>query len=235
MITVEYNDVASESIPGLFVTKFPVVTLGEKRVTEFTLAGRDGNVYVDDGVYNPTIIKCEFGCLGTVDDLQTIVDKCLEWLESEGNMRLRISNRPGHFYVVSKSSITDITQEMLQYTLITAEFTCHPFKYVDGSYNFQEISNDGIYNIYSVSHPLYRIHGEGRCVLNVNGKEFIAQVGQNLIIDTGLKLSYREDGTLNNIGVTGDYEDLYICRGYNEIAITSGFTLQIAPMWRVRG
>ena len=152
MITVEYNGVVSDSIPGLLVTKFPVVTLGQKRVTEFTLAGMDGKVYVSDDVYEPTMIQCEFGCLGTIDDLQTIVDKCLEWLEGEGNMRLRISNRPGYFYLVSKIDITDITQEMLQYTLITAEFTCHPFKYVDGSYNFQEISNDGIYNMYSASH-----------------------------------------------------------------------------------
>lgn len=235
MITVEYNGVVSDSIPGLLVTKFPVVTLGQKRATEFTLAGMDGKVYVSDDVYEPTIIQCVFGCLGTIEDSHTIVDKCLKWLENEGNMRLKISNRPGYFYMVSKVDITDMTQEMLQYTLITAEFTCHPFKYADGSYNFQTIYNGNFENTHCLTHPIYRIYGEGRCVLRVNGKEFVVQVGQNLIIDTELKISYREDGALNNIGVTGDYEDLYLRNGNNVINVTSGFTLQIAPMWRDRG
>ena len=69
-------------------------------------------------------------------------------------------------------------------------------------------------------------------MLTVNGKTMKATVGQNLTIDTERMLAYRTDGTLMNTSVTGDYEDLYLQAGENEISITSGFSLKIIPNWR---
>ena len=69
------------------------------------------------------------------------------------------------------------------------------------------------------------------CTLTVNGNEMTANVGQNLTIDTDLMIAYRQDGTLQNTAVTGDYEDLYLVPGDNVISITSGFDLKIIPNW----
>ena len=69
------------------------------------------------------------------------------------------------------------------------------------------------------------------CTLMVNGNEMTANVGQNLTIDTDLMMAYRQDGTLQNTAVTGDYEDLYLVPGDNVINITSGFDLKIIPNW----
>ena len=59
-----------------------------------------------------------------------------------------------------------------------------------------------------------------------------ANVGQNLTIDTDLMIAYRQDGTLQNTAITGDYEDLYLLPGENVINITSGFNLSVSPKWR---
>ena len=59
-----------------------------------------------------------------------------------------------------------------------------------------------------------------------------ANVGQNLTIDTDRMIAFREDGTVNNIAVSGDYEDLYLKEGDNQISITSGFALKVIPNWR---
>ena len=59
-----------------------------------------------------------------------------------------------------------------------------------------------------------------------------ADVGQNLTIDTDRKIAYRADGTLSNTAVSGDYEDLFLQEGENEISITDGFNLKIIPNWR---
>ena len=59
-----------------------------------------------------------------------------------------------------------------------------------------------------------------------------ANVGQNLTIDTDLMIAYRQDGTMQNTAVTGDYENLYLLPGDNVISITDGFDLKIIPNWR---
>ena len=80
--------------------------------------------------------------------------------------------------------------------------------------------------------PVYKITGNGGCTLTVNGKAMKATVGQNLTINTELMIAYRTDGTLQNGKVTGDYEDLYLLEGENQISITKGFDLKVIPNWR---
>ena len=82
-------------------------------------------------------------------------------------------------------------------------------------------------------HPLsYIISGEGRCTITVNGKNMTANIGQNLTIDTELMIAYRTDGTTANTAVKGDYEDLYLQPGENQIGITRGFSMEVIPNWR---
>ena len=57
-------------------------------------------------------------------------------------------------------------------------------------------------------------------------------VGQNLVIDTDRQLAYRQDGTLRNTDVSGDYEKMHLIAGTNDIEITKGFDLKIIPNWR---
>ena len=91
---------------------------------------------------------------------------------------------------------------------------------------------DVIFNNCDISKPIYFIKGEGICYLVVNGSEVKCNVGQNLTINTFLELSYREDGSLQNTSINGDYKDLYLIEGKNEISITEGFDLKIIPNWR---
>ena len=66
----------------------------------------------------------------------------------------------------------------------------------------------------------------------MNGNEFVAEVGQNVTIDTDLMLAYRQDGRMMNTSVTGDYQELYLKEGDNTIEITEGFGLKVIPNWR---
>ena len=60
---------------------------------------------------------------------------------------------------------------------------------------------------------------------------YILNVGQNLTIDTDRMIAYRSDGTLNNTQVTGNYEDMYLLNGENEISFSGG-ELKVIPNWR---
>ena len=88
------------------------------------------------------------------------------------------------------------------------------------------------FNPYYISHPDYIITGEGVCVLTVNGKSMRANTGQNLTINTDLMIAYRLDGTMQNTAVTGDYQDMYLKEGDNQISVSSGFVLKVIPNWR---
>ena len=89
-----------------------------------------------------------------------------------------------------------------------------------------------LYNPYYEAHPMYKITGEGVCTLSVNGQEMRANIGQNLTIDTERMIAYRTDGIMNNTAVSGDYQDLYLREGSNQIEITAGFDLKVIPNWR---
>lgn len=70
------------------------------------------------------------------------------------------------------------------------------------------------------------------CTLTVNGKTLTANVGQNITIDTERMIAYREDGTIMNTSVTGDYENAYLPHGKNEVFVSKGFSLKLQPRWR---
>lgn len=93
-------------------------------------------------------------------------------------------------------------------------------------------SEEAEQNPYLLCKPVYYVQGEGLCVINVNGKDMEANVSGNLIIDTERMLAYREDGTLGNTKITGEYEDLYLKPGRNRISVSPGFILQVKPNWR---
>lgn len=87
------------------------------------------------------------------------------------------------------------------------------------------------FNPYIECHPTYKIAAEGMCTLKINGKTMTANVGQNLTIDTDRMIAYREDGTLNNTKVSGNYEDMYLQPGNNKIEFYGG-NLKVIPNWR---
>ena len=65
----------------------------------------------------------------------------------------------------------------------------------------------------------------------MNGNAMSANIGQNLTIDTERMMAYRSNGELQNTSVTGDYENMYLKDGENEITITDGFDMEIVPNW----
>lgn len=156
-----------------------------------------------------------------------------EWLYNGIGGRLILSDDPQYFYKVKNIAIKSTDRFVKTMGEIAVEFTCAGCQYLlEGTkeMNIAQVLD----NRYYISHPIYKITGEGACTLTVNGKTMKVNVGQNLTIDTERKLSYRQDNAIANTAVTGDYEDMYLFRGKNSITITNGFGLKIIPNWRCR-
>lgn len=214
---------------GIIPVRRPSVPAPEIRVEEIEIPGRDGVLVENYETYSPLVIPVEFNFLVSPSEWMDAFRKAKRWLSGSGS--LVFGDDQEYIYKVYYCKITDTERTSRRLGNFTAEFTCDPYAYVVCGQKRHEIS-DVTYNPYNVSHPIYLITGEGMCTLTVNGNTMTANVGQNLTINTDLMLSYREDGTMLNTDVSGDYEGLYLKEGQNSISVTSGFDMSVIPNWR---
>lgn len=215
---------------GILPVRRPDIPAAEKEVEEITIPGRDGILTESKERYLPVVISIEFNFMKEPDEWAGAFRKAKKWLQGSGN--LEFSDDAHYLYKVYYCKITDSERTSRKIGKFTAEFTCYPYLFVrDGQREktIEEIKR----NPYCISHPLYKITGEGLCRININGKEVSVNVGQNVTIDTERMIAYRTDGTIQNTVVTGEYEDLYLQEGDNEILVTDGFEISVIPNWRV--
>ena len=224
------NEHGSSLQHGLRFLKFPVFKYGKQVVESKEILGRVGTVTYKRRRYTDTVITMtvEFKSDST-DIFESESEKIRKWIMS--TKRLSFTGMPDKHFLVKKTIISGEERKYGDIGNLSVEFTCDPSTY----YNEGEfpITIMNPVNPYSWSQPIYKITGEGPCTLTVNGISVKVNVSGNAIIDTERMITYREDGTIKNTSLTGDYEALYLQSGENTITITEGYSLEIIPRWRV--
>ncbi|HIY17906.1 MAG TPA: hypothetical protein IAA44_00700 [Candidatus Blautia avistercoris] len=224
------NEQGNSADYGILFPTLPVITLGQEQTELKEIAGRKGTLAVDTGIYSDTVIQNSVELrVRKRGDLDPAYLRAVQWIRK--SRKVVYKDAENYFYKVKKVEVGEPSHDTDYNCTFDFTFTCEPGVYISGGEREMEKA-EVLYNPYSLCEPIYYITGEGYCILIVNGKTMNANVGQNLTIDTERMLAYREDGTLQNTQVTGDYEDLYLQPGENTITITSGFDLKIIPNWR---
>lgn len=229
MFDIEYNGEMSWQY-GIRVQTRPNIPVPVRNIETIEIPGRDEFLHrISDVAYNDIIITIEMGFYSSPNRWGQRARQIKQWLSGSG--KLKFSDDPDVFYKVKNIELDDVERNLKKIGLFVANFTCSPFCYIEsGSW---EMSVDEVkYNPYMTCHPIYKITGNGQCALSINGNTMKAEVGQNLVIDTERMLAFREDGSMQNTAVTGDYEAMYLVPGDNEISITSGFGMTVIPQWR---
>lgn len=230
MIDVEYNGMAG-SILKVYAKEIPDIPAAVKKESSIKIAGRDGILYTLDGGYESTKISIEFNWIGDEEKWSERWGNIQKWLSAR-NCHLTLGTDPSCFYKIMKVELEDAAHTTARIGVFKADFlTLDGLRYLKEGQN-EHTAEDVVFNPYEISHPIYKITGEGKCTLIVNGKQMIANVGQNLVIDTDRMIAFRKDGTLNNTAISGKYEDLFLMEGKNKILITEGFDLKVVPNWR---
>lgn len=227
---MEFNETKASEI-GLKVKERPSIPAPEENIEFITVPGRDGSLTIRDGTVKDIVINITFTFYTKPELFAEIFRKAKKWLLGKGKKRLEFSDDTDFFYQVRNVTIGTSERTARVIGEFTAEFSCCGCQYlIDGvrEHKLEEVR----YNPHFIAHPIYKIKGEGKCTLNVNGNVLKANIGQNLTVDTELMIAYREDGTLANTEVSGDYENLYLLEGENKIDITDGFELKVIPNWR---
>ena len=220
------------SIKEVNIEKRIDIPAAKQRKEKITIPGRDGDYYLQEDTWEDIEIKVEmnFRCEDP-DGWNAKWRFIKEWLRGSGI--LRTSDDPNYQYRVKKISIEKVERPLRRQGKFRAAFLCDPYQYLISGSNFESVKNGVLRNPLNYNaYPIYKILGEGVCDLTVNGYTISANVGQNLIIDTERQLTYREDGTLQNTAIAGEYTELILHPGRNEIMITEGFVLDVQPNWR---
>lgn len=233
MYDVEYDIVfngifASEF--GVLVKKRPDIPAPKKRSDVIEVSGMDGSVISSDDCYEDIEITVQLNYY-TKDDLWSEVYRNVKrWLLSNGNNELILSDDPDFFYKVKYVEIGTNERSSLCVGNFSVKFTCDPFQYAISG-KTQYCMKDVMYNAFDLSHPIIMVKGNGLCILEVNKNVFEVYVEEYIVINTEKMLTYKGD-TLKNTAAVGNYEDLYLHHGINELSVSSGFDVEIIPNWR---
>ena len=227
-----YTDTAKASDYYIWFRSYPVITRGKQKVTSVEIPGRYGTLTEKENTWSDTVVTMAIDITIPVFEKHSVDEVYSQFRERIlKSTELYLEELHSGFFRVKNVEESSYSKESDITISLDLTFTCDPGDYMECGKYEHDIA-DIVENPYSVCCPVYRITGEGMCTLTVNGKTMTADIGQNLTIDTEKMLAYREDGTLQNTEVTGNYEDLYLLEGKNEVSITSGFVLKIVPNWR---
>lgn len=228
MFSVSYNNESCLGY-GIIPVRRPSIPAPEEKIEEIEIPGRNGVLTISENLYNTISIQVEFNFMSKPNQWAETYRKAKRWLSGSGE--LWFSDDHEVYYKVLYCKITGTERTSRRIGNFTAEFTCDPYTYYKSGKNEIELESV-IYNPGVTCEPTYRITGEGLCTLTVNGYEFTANIGQEIIIDSNRMISCKTDGQSVNTDVTGDYSKLWLKSGDNTLAVTDGFEAHIMPEWR---
>lgn len=237
--TVTYAGETNED-HGLLVYRRPSIRTSELDINTYSIPGREMDLIERSGSYQPAKVDVVFNYACAADAWGAAHRAAILWLRKNGN--LVFSDDAGFYRKVLYVDIGENERVAKRIGKFTATFVCKPGIYLVSGAEFANISalaasTSGtaytLQNDYSACRPVYRLTGNGECVLTVNGSSMTAAVTGNLTIDTDLKIAYKSADAVTNTAVTGDYDSLALASGENTISVTSGFTLEIQTNYRV--
>lgn len=230
---IKFKGVSSKAFP-LIITAVPTVSHSEIRGNVYSVPGR-GDLY-DRSTYRGsatiTVLMALVSDDNVVDGVSAYQDayrSVRQWLQGTG--KLIISDSSDSYYEVQRVTINTDARVILNYGNLEVSFTVYPYEFLASGDDIAEIEDDILTNDCDESMPLYKIEGSGSGILNVNEKAMSFTVDGTLYIDTRRFFAYDDSGDNMSSSVSGDYEDILLTSGDNEITITSGFDLSVYPRW----
>ena len=218
---------------GILMVRRPDIQLPETRYEEYSIPGRDGKQYIKTTCREDISITIPYNFMTDENNWFQMKRKIqLFFFNAE---TLSFSDDFDYYYRVKKIILGEAKRTSKRIGNISVTFILDGYEYLKVG---AELSvNAGIYiNQSCVSHPIYKIIGEGKCKLTVNGNEIDCNVGQSLMIDTHRQESYKlnDSGKVErmNTSINGNYEKMYFIEGENIVSITEGFELLVQPNWR---
>ena len=222
-----FKGIDSREMGGI-VTAMPETVRAERRIESITVAGRNGSLHTDEGVYESYDRTMECALIKRAK-----LDEITAWLVGSGEMTF--STEPDKVYRVTIANKISIAQMMRVFQKFQVVMDTQPFKYsVNAAGDALELTapttirNSG--TVYS--EPLITVYGSGNITLTVNGVDFpLYGVQESITIDSEMMEVFK--GNTNQNGKYGGVEFPRFEVGKNEISWTGNVSkIKIQPRWR---
>lgn len=222
-----FNGIDSREM-GVIVTAMPETVRAERRIESITVAGRNGSLHTDEGVYESYDRTMECALIK-----RARLDEITAWLVGSGEMTF--STEPDKVYRVTIANKISIAQMMRVFQKFQVILDTQPFKYsVNAAGDALELTapttirNSG--TVYS--EPLITVYGSGDITLTINGADFpLYGVQESITIDSETMEVFK--GNTNQNGKYGGAEFPRFEVGKNEIRWTGNVSkIKIQPRWR---
>jgi len=213
---------------GVIVTAMPETVRAERRIESITVAGRNGSLHTDEGVYESYDRTMECALIK-----RARLDEITAWLVGSGEMAF--STEPDKVYRVTIANKISIAQMMRVFQKFQVILDTQPFKYsVNAAGDALELTapttirNSG--TVYS--EPLITVYGSGNITLTINGADFpLYGVQESITIDSEMMEVFKEDTNQNGKYGGMDFPRFEV--GKNEISWTGNVSkIKIQPRWR---
>ena len=222
-----FNGIDSREM-GVIVTAMPETVRAERRGESITVAGRNGSLHTDEGVYESYDRTMECALIKRAK-----MDEITAWLVGSGEMTF--STEPDKVYRVMIANKISIAQMMRVFQKFQVILDTQPFKYsVNAAGDALELTapttirNSG--TVYS--EPLITVYGSGDITLTINGADFpLYGVQESITIDSEMMEVFK--GNANQNGKYGGVDFPRFEVGKNEISWTGNVSkIKIQPRWR---
>ena len=213
---------------GVIVTAMPETVRAERRIESITVAGRNGSLHTDEGVYESYDRTMECALIK-----RARLDEITAWLVGSGEMTF--STEPDKVYRVTIANKISIAQMMRVFQKFQVVMDTQPFKYsVNAAGDALELTapttirNSG--TVYS--EPIITVFGSGDITLTINGADFpLYGVQESITIDSEMMEVFKEDTNQNGKYGGVDFPRFEV--GKNEISWTGNVSkIKIQPRWR---
>lgn len=237
---MEHNSFTFKGVNSLsyyvYVVSKNVYDAAERDITFQSIAGRSGDLLVDNGRFKNVQIK--YDCVAIPRDKIQIDEKTRiikGWLQSEtGYFALKDTFNQNFFRLACATGEIAFDEMYNGIAKGTINFNCKPYLYsIEGQKTVTLSEPDTIYNAFAFgSVPYLKIYGNGAGTLTINGTPF-----RILNIDTYVEIEGEtgdamKDGIDCNSLVNYDYAPELI-PGENRIEWGGGITkIEIIPRWR---
>lgn len=221
------------------VEKYPAIKGAVRRYKTVTVPGRNGNLHIDEGVYEPYTqpYECYFHDESKLSP--EVAHAIKAWLLGDGGLqRLTDAYDSTHYHMAFFSGPLDVENRLNKYGKCVVNFEFQPQAYLlsgDEAITFSEagtITNPTPFE----AEPIIHVYGTGSGSVSVNGVTIqILEITDVLTLDCEMQNAYRQvaDGaTENKNGVISAPTFPTLAPGENGVQFTGGITsVEIVPRW----
>ena len=230
------NGVPSKHINGLLIQSLPPISKPKMRTSIEEIDGRDGDIVTVLGyaAYDKPIT------IGLKGDYN--VDDVIEYFNTSGN--ITFSNELDKYYKFAIYDTIDFNK-LIRFKTANINIHVQPFKYsldeppITINNTGETIANISVRNTGNIySKPKLTITGTNTITVYLNNTQIfsidLSAASETIIIDAAEMNAVDTEGNYLNRQVTGDYENLRLNMGVNDLRVTGDYstiTLENYSRW----